>query len=122
MTGVVLQVFSHFVQMSNDRVDLTKSSQALEVVAEAAEQLSREPKGRFTPKTIALILLMVINLAQVFMILVPVSPLQPSSDSCSNRCLNQTTLILQKVSALAAALTASSTSECNSSLSSVVFR
>lgn len=121
VTGVVLQVFSHLIQMSNDRVDLAKSSQALEVVAEAAEQLSREPKGRFTPKTIALILLMVINLAQVFMILVPVSPLQPSNGSCLSLCVNQTTQILYQISVLAAALTASRTSECTSNLSQAVF-
>lgn len=121
MTGVVLQVFSHLVQMSNDRMDLAKSSQALEVVAEAAEQLSREPKGRFTPKTIALILLMVINLAQVFMILVPVTPLQLSSGSCSSLCVNQTTQILYQMSVLAAALNANNMSECSSNLKQVVF-
>ena len=121
MTGVVLQVFSHLIQMSNDRMDLAKSSQALEVVAEAAEQLSREPKGRFTPKTIALILLMVINVAQVFMILVPVTPLLLSSGSCLSQCVNQTTQILYQISVLAAALSANNMSECSSSLKQVVF-
>lgn len=121
MTGVVLQVFAHLIQMSGDRVDLAKSSQALEVVAEAAEQLSREPKGRFTPKTIALVLLMIINLAQVFMILVPVFPLQPSNGSCLSQCVNQTTRILYQISVLAAALSANNMSACTSNLNEVVF-
>lgn len=107
--------------MSNDRIELAKSSQALEVVAEAAVSLPEKTKGQWTFKVVMLVLLMVINVGQV-VLTIPSVTSQPIVGCCQlNQCLNQTTLILQKVSALAAALTASSTSVCNSSLSSVVF-